>query len=249
MWITQRRLRRPLHRVREGRRRAVHRRSSSSARSAGSRSGKEEHKMGLHGSSTTTDPAAGRAGAGRQRARRDRQGPQGRAQHAQLRPLQPGRDVRRRQPRSPSATPRAYAAARKQFGQPIAAFGAIKHKLGEMTARTYALESLVVPHRRTDRRDAIAQSGHDGAADRAGVRGVRRRGVDRQGRWAARSLDYVLDENVQIHGGNGFVQRLPGRALLTATRASTASSRARTRSTACSFPGMLIRRGSRANCR
>jgi alkylation response protein AidB-like acyl-CoA dehydrogenase len=31
-----------------------------------------------------------------------------------------------------------YAAARKQFGQPIAAFGAIKHKLGEMTARTYA---------------------------------------------------------------------------------------------------------------
>ena len=27
-------------------------------------------------------------------------------------------------------------------------------------------------------------------------------------------LDFVLDENVQIHGGNGFVQRLPGRAPL-----------------------------------
>src|SRR5438105_13193243 len=36
-----------------------------------------------------------------------------------------------------------YAAQRKQFGQPIANFGAIKHKLGEMTARAYAVESLV----------------------------------------------------------------------------------------------------------
>ena len=36
-----------------------------------------------------------------------------------------------------------YAASRKQFGQPIASFGAIKHKIGEMTARTYALESMM----------------------------------------------------------------------------------------------------------
>ena len=36
-----------------------------------------------------------------------------------------------------------YAAERKQFGQSIAEFGAIKHKLGEMTIRAYALESLV----------------------------------------------------------------------------------------------------------
>src|SRR5207253_213398 len=37
----------------------------------------------------------------------------------------------------------AYAAERRQFGQPIATFGAIKHKLGEMTVRTYAIESLL----------------------------------------------------------------------------------------------------------
>ena len=36
-----------------------------------------------------------------------------------------------------------YAAARRQFGRPIADFGAIKHKIGEMVARTYALESLL----------------------------------------------------------------------------------------------------------
>ncbi len=62
-------------------------------------SGKEEHKMGLHGSSTTTILLQDVRGAGRERARRDRPRPQGGAQHAQLRPLQPGRDVRRRQPR------------------------------------------------------------------------------------------------------------------------------------------------------
>ena len=36
-----------------------------------------------------------------------------------------------------------YAAARRQFGQPIASFGAIKHKIGEMVVRTYAIESLL----------------------------------------------------------------------------------------------------------
>src|SRR6185436_2606929 len=36
-----------------------------------------------------------------------------------------------------------YAATRKQFGQPIASFGAIKAKLGEMIVQAYALESLI----------------------------------------------------------------------------------------------------------
>ena len=34
-----------------------------------------------------------------------------------------------------------YAAQRKQFGQPIASFGAIKHKIGEMVVRAYAVEA------------------------------------------------------------------------------------------------------------
>ena len=36
-----------------------------------------------------------------------------------------------------------YATQRQQFNQPIANFGAIKHKLGEMTIRAYAIESMV----------------------------------------------------------------------------------------------------------
>ncbi len=69
--------------------------------------GKEEHKMGLHGSSTTPlilQEAGVPAG---QRARRNREGPQGRVQRPQLRPLQACRDVQRRRARRRSARPRA----------------------------------------------------------------------------------------------------------------------------------------------
>src|SRR5438094_7954929 len=36
-----------------------------------------------------------------------------------------------------------YAAARRQFGQPIAAFGAVRHKLAEMTIRQFGVESML----------------------------------------------------------------------------------------------------------
>ena len=94
----QRRLRRPLHRLRQGRRRAVHGASSSSAR------WRREERQGRaqDGPARLVDDAAdppGRAGAGREPARRDRQGPQGRVQRAELRALQARRDVRRRRAR------------------------------------------------------------------------------------------------------------------------------------------------------
>ena len=105
-------------------------------------SGKEEHKMGLHGSSTTAvilqdvkvpaENLLGEVGKGHKVAfnvlnfGRFKLGAMcsGGAQGAI------GESAR-------------YAAERKQFGQPIATFGAIKHKLGEMIARTYAVESLL----------------------------------------------------------------------------------------------------------
>ena len=104
-----------------------------------------------------------------------------------------------------------YAATRRQFGQPIASFGAIKHKLGEMVVRTYAVESLL--YRTAGLVDArIAATPHeanDGSAALAALRGVRRRSVDRQGRRQRDRSNYVLDENIQIHGGNGYVHDYP----------------------------------------
>src|SRR6476660_5368931 len=51
-----------------------------------------------------------------------------------------------------------YAAQRKQFGKPIAAFGAIRHKLGEMVARQYEIEAML--YRTAGLIDATLRDGH-----------------------------------------------------------------------------------------
>ena len=109
---------------------------------AGVSIGAEEHKMGLHGSSTTpvllqearvpADGVLGEVGKGHKVA---------------LNTLNYGRfslgGMCTGGCRAVIGEAARYAAGRRQFGQPIASFGAIKHKLGEMTAREYALESMM----------------------------------------------------------------------------------------------------------
>jgi len=104
-------------------------------------SGKEEHKMGLHGSSTTPIILQeARVPAG------NVLGEVGRGHKVALNTLNYGRfslgAMCAGGAKSAIGDSARYASGRKQFGQPIASFGAIKHKLGEMAARTYAVESL-----------------------------------------------------------------------------------------------------------
>jgi len=171
--------------------------------------GKEEHKMGLHGSSTTAvilqdvkvpaENLLGEVGKGHKVA---------------FNVLNFGRfklggmcSGGARGAIRESAT---YAAQRKQFGHPIASFGAIKHKLGEMIARTYGIESLVyrtagmidkrvnaAPHDRTD--GSVAVAVFEEYAVEASIAKVD----------GSEVLNFVLDENIQIHGGNGFVRDYP----------------------------------------
>src|SRR6266699_2995796 len=172
-------------------------------------SGKEEHKMGLHGSSTTPvilqdvrvppENLLGEVGKGHKVAfnvlnfGRFKLGAMcsGGAQGAI------GEAAR-------------YAAQRKQFGQPIASFGAIKHKLGEMAVRVYALEALLY---RTAgmieaRVEATPHEVNDGSAALAAFEEL---AIEASIAKVAGSevLEFVLDENVQIHGGNGFVRDYP----------------------------------------
>jgi alkylation response protein AidB-like acyl-CoA dehydrogenase len=172
-------------------------------------SGKEEHKMGLHGSSTTpvilqdvrvpADNLLGEVGKGHKIAfnvlnfARFKLGAMsGGAAEGAI-----GEAVR-------------YAAQRKQFGQPIASFGAIKHKLGEMIVRKYALESLV--YRTAGMIDArIAATPHDGADQSVALATLEEYAIEASIAkvFGTEMLNYVLDENIQIHGGNGFVRDYP----------------------------------------
>ena len=105
-------------------------------------SGAEEHKMGLNGSSTTPVifqdahvPAENLLGA------------IGKGHKIAFNVLNYGRfklgAATVGSARGAIGEAARYAAQRRQFGQPIASFGAIKHKLGEMTIRTFAIESMV----------------------------------------------------------------------------------------------------------
>ena len=101
-----------------------------------------------------------------------------------------------------------YAAERRQFGQPIANFGAIKYKLGEMAIRAYALESMV--YRTAGLMDA-ALEGRAMSNDAAFLSVLEEYAVESSILKVSGSeiLHYILDENVQIHGGNGYVKGYP----------------------------------------
>ncbi len=172
-------------------------------------SGKEEHKMGLHGSSTTPVilqdvrvPAAnllGEVGKGHKIAFNVLN-----FARFKLGAMCAGGS------RGAIGEAARYAAERRQFGQPIASFGAIKHKLGEMIARTYAIESLIY---RTAGMidDRIAAIPHDPADQSAALETFEEYAIEASIAKVAGSetLDYVLDENIQIHGGNGYVRDYP----------------------------------------
>ncbi|MQA30514.1 MAG: hypothetical protein GEU82_11885 [Luteitalea sp.] len=103
-----------------------------------------------------------------------------------------------------------YAGQRKQFGQPIASFGAIKHKLGEMIVRAYAIESL--NFRTAGMIDArIAATPHDPADQSVALAVLEEYAIEASIAKVAGSetMNYVLDENIQVHGGNGYVRDYP----------------------------------------
>ena len=99
-----------------------------------------------------------------------------------------------------------YANERKQFGNLISNFGAIKYKLAEMVIRTFAHESAI--YRVSNDVDALLTKFKLECEDygRATVLAISHFAVEDAilKVYGSEMLDYVVDEGVQIHGGMGF---------------------------------------------
>ncbi len=105
-----------------------------------------------------------------------------------------------------------YAAERRQFGQPIANFGAIKYKLAEMLTRTYVGESAVY---RTAGLIEDRESLIDKSVPAEVLAAIEEYAVECSIIKVAGSeiLAYCADEAVQIYGGNGFTSSYPVEAI------------------------------------
>ena len=99
-----------------------------------------------------------------------------------------------------------YAKDRKAFGTTISEFGVIQHKLAEMAVKIYATESMV--YRTVGAIEALLDnfSWDQPDAARREMKAIEEFAAECSivKVYASEMLDYVVDEGVQIHGGNGY---------------------------------------------
>ena len=94
------------------------------------------------------------------------------------------------------------AKERRQFGRPIAEFGLVKQKLGEMVVSAYASEAVV------GMVAGLSDQGYEDYAVEAAISKV----------FATEALFRAADEALQIAGGNGYMREFPYERILRDTR-------------------------------
>lgn len=99
-----------------------------------------------------------------------------------------------------------YANEREQFTRSISKYGAIRHKLAEQCIRTFATESAT--YRAAQNIEDAINSLMEGGMDKgkATLKGIEQFAPECAilKVYGSETLDYVVDEGVQIHGGMGY---------------------------------------------
>jgi alkylation response protein AidB-like acyl-CoA dehydrogenase len=104
-----------------------------------------------------------------------------------------------------------YALDRRQFGQPIAYFDAIKGKIADMTVRIYAADSMLYRTigliqnaiDKLDKSDPDYYKKTGEATEKFAVEASMAKV------FGSETSDLVVDESLQIHGGYGFTEEYP----------------------------------------
>lgn len=104
-----------------------------------------------------------------------------------------------------------YSNERNQFGRPISKYGAIRYKLAEMAIKVFATESATYRASQNieDRIEAYRAEGMEAA--QAELKGVEQFAIEcaMMKVHGSETLDYVVDEGVQVYGGMGFSAEAP----------------------------------------
>lgn len=101
-----------------------------------------------------------------------------------------------------------YAKDRRQFGQAIAGFGLIKHKLAEMAVRAYVGDAMVYRALGDIDRALQAVAPDDSARVLKTIEGFAVEcSINKV--WTSETLAYAVDEALQVFGGNGYSREFP----------------------------------------
>ena len=100
-----------------------------------------------------------------------------------------------------------YALDRRQFGRPIADFGLIRKKFAEMAARFYVAESMIY------RTGALIDEAFDafGGSNEGNLKAAQEHSVECSicKVFASEAQGYIVDEALQVYGGYGFTEEFP----------------------------------------